>query len=365
MKIEKFTIKDLAVLLLWLFVSTYINNYFFFKHASRDVDRDIIHLAKNIKAFTSYCMQAKDTNELECISDLKTFIEKTPVYYKTTYSIIDHNGKEIFHVGKLYDQDNVYGLSFIQANQQRHRFKKLFSKKKFNLSEVEINELSHLPEINATFNIEKDAPPSTMGTVYNSLTFSVTRWLPKVYNEQYSEAFEDIVNIALPRSWTTIFLSIFAYFIYRYIQYRKMLYLASLKRDDKDNIVTIRDTLYKDVLKEEFSPYQTTIEKVISLNTLFDLLHTYPSAVVSECRKIGESIVDAIQYFDPYEYDQNKKINTLFRQNNIDKKVKLNLHNIRILGNIAAHDKSIKMDKNDAIAALTNLLSALRSLEAK
>jgi hypothetical protein len=363
MKTKLLTYKDIGILFVWIFISTYANNYFFFNHASRDVDRDIIHLAKNIKTFTSYCMDVK-SNEEECIVDIKDFIEKTPVYYKASYTITHKDGSELLKVGKIDSidkTDGVYDLFFLQENKHLHRFKKLFSARKFNLSDEEIDDLSQLHEINAVLNIQKYAPPSTLSTVYNSFTFSASGWLPKIYNERYTEAFEYIMNVSLPRSWPTIFFTIFAYFLYRYIKYKEVVHNNSMLKQDKKRIDEIQNAQYENILQEELMPYKEIIEETIPVDKLLDFIHSYPAGCLGACRVLAEDIVNDLDDFTSSSDDQFVKINTLLRKNIIDKKIHSALHNIRVLGNVSVHKSDTIVDKNDTIAALNNLLAVLKA----
>ena len=364
MRIKLVTMKDVGILFVWIFISTYANNYFFFNHASRDVDRDIIHLAKNIKTFTSYCMKIKSNNQEKCIADLKEFIIETPVYYKASYTIKHIDGRELLKIGQIDsidETDEIYDLFFLQENKHLHRFKKLFSKRKFNLSEEEVDDLSQLHEINAILNIQKYAPPSTISTVYNSFTFSASGWLPKIYNERYTEAFEYIMNVSLPRSWPTIFFTIFAYFLYRYIKYKELLYKASINEQDRKRIGEIKKLEYENIIREELMPYREFIEQTISMNQLLDFMQTYPTGCLGACRILAENIVNDLNTFDSINDDQFTKINILLRKNIIDKKIHSALHNIRVLGNLSVHNSEVLIDKNDTIAALNNLLAILKS----
>lgn len=320
--------KYLIILVVWVTILTYVNNYFFFQHAARDIDRNIVHLAQSSKTFISYCMKDTQKNSSECIQDLKDFLEKTPVYYKAAYTLKNQNNDIIFTIHKIYSKDK-YDLKYIQENKNLIKFSKLF--KKFNLTLDEVDNLNYLKEISAFINIENYPPSSTAQATFNSLTFSVKDWFPKIVDGKYREAFELILHVALPRSWSAIFLIIFALVMYKFLKYEEKQYFLKLEEQEKNMLFKIRENKYSNILKNELVPYKSIIEKTISIDVLFELIEKHPAGVIIECRKLSELIVDSLKNYDDY-MSQIEKINDLYTSGILDEKCKSNLHNLSLFG---------------------------------
>lgn len=355
-----FTFQHAIVVFIFLFLATYFNSYFFYKHASRDIDRDIIHRTKDIKTFTSYCMKNNANNSIKCINDLKLFISDTPVYYGALYIIKNDSNKSILkagHMDRLEGDNSAYTLSYIKNNSHNFRYEKLF--KKLKLSQEDIKDLTYIKELNATLEIKKHAVPNALIATYRSLTFSVSDWIPMLYKGEYKKAINFILHAAFPRSWPAILFGFMAYFLYRYIKYEEKKHLLKLKKSDKKLLEALR--YEKADVIPDLERYSNIIDKVVPTEQLMNFIKTYPKGVVTECRLIGEMLVKSMDKSCTSEDDQVAKINCLYNRHIIDKKTKNNLHTIRLLGNLAVHEVDTSISKNDALLALNALISVFNS----
>jgi len=353
-------IKHILFGFIFLMLATIVNNYFFYKHAARDIDRDIIHRALDIKTFASTCSNSH--NNEECVLKLKEFIKNTPLYYQAKYEFFDKStNEEIFSlddINQLEGKNTPYSLEYIQKNRNLLRFDRLF--KAFDLEKNDVEHIAEIPELNLSFNIKKNSIPSLSKSVYHSLTFSVGDWIPILIHGDFTQAYEFIVKVAFPRSWPAIFFALMALLLAKYIHYEEKKHKLALQQADKKMLEKIHQSKPVGLKKDDLAKYKQIIEKVIPTQQLIDFLETYPQGVVTECRKISEMFVKMLPGNCDDE-NQAKKIECLYQKGFIDKKTKSNLHTIRILGNTAVHDSNVKISKSDALIALNALISVFNS----
>ncbi len=351
--------KHILVVLFFVLVATYMNNYFFFKHAARDIDRDIIHRAKDIKAFSTYCMKNNSNNQDKCVKDLGFFLNETPLYYGARYIIKDENNNTILkagHMSALDGRNDAYTLSYIQNNLEHVRYEKLF--RKMNISNDDIQKLTSIKEINATMEIKKYAIPTAIIASFRSLTFSVSDWVPKIFQGKYKEAIDDVVHTAFPRSWATILFIFMGWFLYRFFKYEERVHENELKIAD-NKLLDVLQKKHVGPIGNDLEEYHTIIDKVIPTNQLLGFVKTYPQGVVSECRRIGEMLSGMLD--SDCRGTQAEKINCLSKKGIIDDMTKNNLHTIRVLGNTAMHNPEIAIKKNEALIVLHALVSIFKS----
>lgn len=189
---KKNIINLLLTTLLLTFISTLINNFYFYKHIESQSKYEIRNTARLIQSFSYDCMsEIHDRNS--CIIKLQKIIRNLKVPYGQHIILKDRKGKKI-----LLNENSVATIK----------------RGEITLSEDKVAvSLVNLKQFDATLDIIKHVKPNILKTVWNSLTFS----LPKVYSKYKQENFESATiyfkTVAWPRSRPAVWFFLFSFIL--------------------------------------------------------------------------------------------------------------------------------------------------------
>ena len=340
------------IFIILIMILTGINNLYFYKHVERTAYRDTTQLKELLQLQIKLCIQ-NNISINECNDNLiqNTAVFANTAYYNLKTEIRDFNNKIIWEKPEK-DWDRVSHSEIIITLPHKNDFSDFKYQGK------------------ANFDI-----PLFIGSVFKSMTFSVTDFYKVTYDLGMKEAINNFNTIYWYRSRPAIGFAIFTYLIL-WISRKRTYKLEELQekedskiketfQEDLKNKLDIQNT---SIIKNKIAKYDAILNPPINtfkFENLFDDLDT----IGTKFRKVAEKII-----FKVYEDQIGKKtlkmslataVYELHEKGILSDTAKNYISIVRVYGNISSHYSDTKICKEEAIAIASSLLNVIDEIYEK
>jgi len=328
------------LLLIVIYVLTYVNNYFFYSYVKIRDYQEIRFLAKTIHFNVDKCMINKK-NKVECINDIEVYLEKIKPHCTLHLSTIKYN-----------------------LIKKRHQNRNLVYIPKY---------LQHIDSIDENLYISKKSVPNIFLATFRSITFSVIDFIEKAYKEGWKEAvswyYQEKIYL---RSVHVLVFAFFAYIVFFLLRIKQKNYQNLIQEQD-NRIVKLSKNIYdfkrqekefKDTLntlksvsinlQEKMQKYNEIINPPIDILKYEDLLNLDPESIIFKCRKVLEKLISQL-YLSKFNNRDLRNLNDMIfvlkKEEILNQKSASYANTIRAFGNISAHpslQNPVEFTKEDA-----------------
>ncbi len=196
------------------------NNYYYYSSTEKSETSRIVNLSKVMNSYSDACVINKENTVDFCIQDLKNVLHKIAnkksTYYGT-YAHITINDKKIVLL-----QDRRY-----KDSREPIYLSQVISKDSIDLTK--------LPALNASIEIETNPTPGLAESVYRSMTLSIEDIISHAINNGYDDTVKFIWKTALPRSrpaFTYLLIAWFVTFLLRQSLIAKIRFVSKVTDDE-------------------------------------------------------------------------------------------------------------------------------------
>jgi hypothetical protein len=340
------------IFVILIMILTGINNLYFYKHVERTAYRDTTQLKELLQLQIKLCIQ-NNISINECNDNLiqNTAVFANTAYYNLKTEIRDFNNKIIWEKPEK-DWDRVAHSEIIIILPNKNDF-----------SDFKYHNT-------ANFNISL-----FIGSVFKSMTFSITDFYKVTYDSGMKEAISNFNTIYWYRSRPAIGFAIFTYLIlwlsrkrtYKLeeLQEKEDLKIKETFQEDLKNNIDIMNT---SIIKDKITKYDNILNPPINalkFENLFDDLDT----IGTKFRKVTEKII-----FQVYENQIGKKplkmtlsnaIYELHKEGILSDTARNYISIVRVYGNISSHYSDNVICKEEAIAIASSLLNVIDEIYEK
>lgn len=324
---NKFIFYSLIVVI--VFILTYINNHFFYKYVEIRDKQEISTLSKTIHYKLNNCRESFQ----ECLSDVHKYLIHIKPFVEI--NILDYSNNELLKYKNIkerhLDRKTVELYDYLKENE------------KYNLK----------------LNIVKYSSPVIFITTLKSMTFSIQNIFQEIYKNGLSHTYTWYMKEAIYlRSLHVVVFIILSIFIMKLLQIRQLQYNYQLNEQNISIIKLSKDLKYSKKTENELKnllddlktrnidlfskmqEYNSVINPPLDLLKYNDLISLDPESIIFKCRKVLEKIISQI-YSENTGNTELKNLDTMIRElknkNLLNKKASSYANTIKAFGNISAH----------------------------
>lgn len=338
---NKFIFYSLIIVI--VFILTYINNYFFYNYVEIRDKQEISTLSKTIHYKLNTCKESSQ----ECLSDINKYLIDIKPFVEI--DILDYSNNELFKYKNI---------------KERHLDRKIIELEDY---------LKENTKYNLKLNIVKYSSPIIFVTTLKSITFSIQDILHEIYKNGLSYTYNWYMKEAIYlRSLHVVAFIIFSIFMMKLLQIRQLQYnylineknmsIVKLTKDldsSKETEIELKSLL--DDLKNKnidlfakMKEHNSIINPPLDLLKYNDIISLDPESIIFKCRKVLEKIISEI-YSDKIGNTEFKNLDTMIKElknkNLLNKKASSYANTIKAFGNISAHPdfkNPFEFTQNDA-----------------
>ena len=338
------------IFIILIMILTGINNLYFYKHVERTAYRDTIQLKELLQLQIKLCIQNNITIN-ECNNNLiqNTVVFANTAYYNLKTEIRDFNNKIIWEKPEK-DYDRVSHSEIFITLPNKNDFSDFLYQGK------------------ANFNI-----PLFLGSVFKSMTFSITDFYKVTYDFGMKEAISKFNTIYWYRSRPAIGFAIFTYLIlwlsrkrgYKLeeLQEKEDLIIRITVEKETANITEVEKKILNQTIQDKMSKYDSILNPPINYLTINDVFDNDLDSIGTKFRKVAEKII--FQVYEeqigkkPYRLSLSSAIYELNEKRILSDAAKNYISIVRVYGNISSHYSDNVICKEEAIAIASSLLNVI------
>lgn len=346
------------LLIIVVFILTYINNYLFYEYVKIRDYQEIKLLSKTIQHKIKSCNVLK-----ECINDINGYFHEIRPFVEL--SIIDNSAQTIVKYSNI---------------KERHK----------NRLPVQLTTIFDKNSDSYQLTILKYSTPNIFYATVRSITFSIGDIVLKINNE----GIETTVNWYFQqkiylRSQHVIFFFLFAYILLKMLSIKQQQLNRKLNKQNLDivnlvkNVESVKESerelknIIDDLRSKEINilnklkKYDSIINPPIDLLKYEDIVNLDPESIIFKCRKVTEKIVTKL-YIKHIGSNEFKNLDSMLKELGnkkiLNKKASSYANTIKAFGNISAHpdiEKPFEFTNEDAKVISNALILLIEELNLK